>query len=182
MINSQFLAGNTATIVRVSVIVLLSLVFWQIPVNESNASVYNTRDTAFLSVIDTTMHTAYTSDDFMCMAKNIYYEARGESYLGKLAVAQVTINRMHHPMFPKKTCSVVYQPGQFSWVRNTYRINTPYGDSWLESMCVAKQALSGRRINGMESALYFHSIGAKPNWRNVKPIAKIGNHVFYARK
>jgi len=55
-----------------------------------------------------------------CMARNIYYEAGSEPYEGKLAVAQVTMNRANHPSFPKKVCEVVYQrvngTYQFSWV------------------------------------------------------------------
>ena len=50
------------------------------------------------------------SQEAVCLAKNIYFEARGESLAGKLAVAKVTLNRTKHEDFPDSVCKVVYQP------------------------------------------------------------------------
>ena len=80
-----------------------------------------------------------------CMAQNLYYEAAREPYEGKLAVAQVTMNRTRDPEFPKTVCDVVYQKTnttyQFSWVgeKHTQAINKY---EWEESMMVAKRALT----------------------------------------
>jgi len=52
-----------------------------------------------------------------CLAQNVYHEARGESWHGKMAVALVTLNRTEHWRFPKTICKVVYQPGQFTWTQ-----------------------------------------------------------------
>lgn len=114
----------------------------------------------------------------ICLAKNIYYEARGESLPGKLAVAKVTLNRVASPKFPKTVCGVVYQKYQFSWTLNqSYKIYDKA--AWQESLNIARDAMN----NNLEeldkfTALYFHSKHIKPNW-NLKRMAKIGNHIFY---
>ena len=112
-----------------------------------------------------------------CLAKNIYHEARGESLAGKLAVAKVTLNRVGHHHFPDTVCGVVYQPRQFSWTRQP-QLRVKDLKAWQESLHIARDAI----YNGLDevklSALYFHSIKIKPNWKR-KREAKIGSHVFY---
>lgn len=119
------------------------------------------------------------SQEVICLAKNIYWESRGESLAGKLAVAKVTLNRTKHEDFPSTICKVVYQPGQFSW---TAKRNTKIKDTraWQESLEIARDALRTglTELRGF-SALYFHS-GRRPwNWKG-QLVAKIGAHRFYA--
>lgn len=120
----------------------------------------------------------------MCLAKNIYYESATESYEGKLAVAQVTMNRVNNPNFPKTVCDVVYQKinntYQFSWVgmKNT-DIRNKY--AWEESVIIAKKALTETKLHDTiyrTKSLNYHNTSVSPGW-NLKRVAKIGNHIFY---
>ena len=121
-----------------------------------------------------------------CLTKNIYYEAATESYEGKLAVAQVTLNRANDPNFPSTICGVVYQKTlgtcQFSWtcIKNL-AISNKY--AWEESEMVARKALTEPVLHdriARTNAQFYHAVYVNPNW-NGKVVAKIGNHVFYAK-
>jgi len=122
-----------------------------------------------------------------CLAMNIYKEAGSESFEGKVAVAQVTLNRVDHPAFPKEVCSVVYQKNvfmekvvcQFSWFCMPSGKVDPNNQAYKDSYAVAKKVLlEGFRLDGLEEALYYHAIYVSPNWPYPK-LTKIGNHIFY---
>jgi spore germination cell wall hydrolase CwlJ-like protein len=123
-----------------------------------------------------------------CLAKNIYYEAGGEPFEGKVAVAQVTLNRANSSQFPGDICKVVYQKNivyekvlcQFSWVcdRNT-TVKPKHPAAYRESMEVAKKVLlEGFELPGLKDAMYFHGDYINPGWKREK-VAKIGRHIFY---
>jgi len=122
----------------------------------------------------------------LCMAKNIYYEAAMEPYEGKLAVAQVTLNRANSSQFPSTICDVVYQKVnntyQFSWVgEKVSGIKNKY--AWEESLMVAKKALTEHKLHDTiyrTKAMYYHNTSVNPPWK-LKYVAKIGNHLFYTR-
>jgi len=123
-----------------------------------------------------------------CLARNIYHEAGGEPFEGKVAVAQVTINRAESGDFPSDICQVVYQKNivyekvlcQFSWYCSSASINKPMnGPVYTESMEVAKKVLlEGFRLPSIKNALYFHGDYVNPKWGK-QPVAKIGRHIFY---
>lgn len=119
-----------------------------------------------------------------CLAKNIYYEAGSEPYNGKLAVAQVTMNRVKSNQFPRTVCGVVYQKTkgtcQFSWVCQD-NLQPKYGQAWKESLKIAENILINKRsYNVVGGAKYFHATYVNPAWSNTKRIvAQIGNHIFY---
>ncbi|NDF75227.1 MAG: cell wall hydrolase [Betaproteobacteria bacterium] len=115
-----------------------------------------------------------------CLAKNIYYEALGEGLLGKIAVAQVTLNRViHQQEFNKTICGVVYQKDQFSWTSSKHRIIKDY-KQWEEAKYIAIGVLQGKLFLENFEALYFHANYIKPPWRNSKQyITTIGKHIFY---
>lgn len=117
-----------------------------------------------------------------CMAKNLYFEAAKEPFEGKLAVAQVTMNRTNHPNFPKTICEVVYQKGQFSWVDEKRKpITSKY--AWEECMIIAKKALTQTILHDTiykTKSMYFHNNQVNPAW-NLRYVARIGNHLFYTR-
>lgn len=123
-----------------------------------------------------------------CLARNIYYEAGHEPFEGKVAVAQVTINRTESSQFPSDICQVVYQKNivyekvlcQFSWYCDSASIKKPMnGPVYTESMEVAKKVLlEGFRLPSIKNALYFHGDYINPKWGK-KPVAKIGRHIFY---
>ena len=124
-----------------------------------------------------------------CLAQNIYYEAGSESYDGKLAVAQVTVNRAESGKFPDTVCGVVKQKSvlqgrtvcQFSWFCSAKaRVKLPFNsEMYQESLRAARQVLiDGLELEKLKDALYFHANHVNPNWGKVR-VAKIGNHVFY---
>jgi len=142
------------------------------------------RNAKFLSIVDTPDKIRYTEEDMFCMAKNIYHEAGNQSRLGKFAVAQVTINRMKHPLWRDTICGVVFEPYQFSWANNrSIRWTTPRSsEAWRESREIAREALThGFRVKGLEDAVYYHATYVSPNWRNVDRLVRIGAHIFYER-
>ena len=123
-----------------------------------------------------------------CLAKNIYYEAGGEPFEGKVAVAQVTLNRANSSQFPGDICKVVYQKNivyekvlcQFSWVcdRDT-AVKPKNSAAYRESMEVAKKVLlEGFELPGLKDAMYFHGDYINPGWKR-QQVAKIGRHIFY---
>ena len=123
-----------------------------------------------------------------CLARNIYHEAGYEPFEGKVAVAQVTINRAESGEFPSDICGVVYQKNivyqkvlcQFSWYCTAAGSQKPMnGPVYTESMEVAKKVLlEGFRLPDLKNALYFHGDYIQPGWGK-KPVAKIGRHIFY---
>lgn len=123
-----------------------------------------------------------------CLARNIYHEAGYEPFEGKVAVAQVTINRVESGLFPSDICKVVYQKNivyekvlcQFSWYCEQASIKKPMnGPVYTESMEVAKKVLlEGFRLPSVKEALYFHGDYINPGWKREK-VAKIGRHIFY---
>lgn len=124
----------------------------------------------------------YTKTDLFCLAKNIYHESRAESYLGRLAVAQVTINRLHTGRWGKSICAVVMSPYQFSWtLENWQRWTTPKGKHWEESIKLANEVLQGGvRLVYLRDALYFHADYVNPRWnREKEKVIQIGAHIFY---
>jgi spore germination cell wall hydrolase CwlJ-like protein len=122
------------------------------------------------------------------LAKNIYHEARSEPFEGKVAVAQVTMNRAANAGFPNDICRVVYQKNvvyekvicQFSWYCETATKTKPIHQSaYKESYEVAKKVLlEGFRLAGLTDALYYHATYVSPGWKR-QQIAQIGNHIFY---
>ena len=126
------------------------------------------------------------AQQILCMAKNIYYEAAKEPFEGKLAVAQVTMNRANSVQFPKTVCEVVYQKVnhtyQFSWVgERVGPVTNKY--AWEECMIVARKALTESRLHDIiykTNAMYYHNTSVNPPWK-LKYVAKIGNHLFYTR-
>jgi len=123
-----------------------------------------------------------------CMALNIYREAGNEPFEGKVAVAQVTLNRVDHAAFPDTVCDVVYQKTrftervvcQFSWYCDSIHRARPINKaSYSESYEVAKKVLlEGFRLDSVKDALYYHADYVSPNWK-YKKVAKIGTHIFY---
>jgi spore germination cell wall hydrolase CwlJ-like protein len=124
-----------------------------------------------------------------CMAKNIYYEAAGESILGQAAVARVVINRVNHG-FAKTPCGVIYQSFeaagirmcQFSWVCADVPVIDSTHPSYIRAVLLAKEILINNAYRDVipESVLFFHNVLIKPNW-SYQQIKIIGNHLFYSR-
>ena len=123
-----------------------------------------------------------------CLTRNIYWEAASEPFEGKVAVAQVTMNRVESGRFADSVCGVVYQKNviyekvicQFSWYCETGHKTRPvYTPLWRESEEVAKRVLlENFRLPSLKNALYFHAEHVSPGWGKPR-IEKIGRHIFY---
>ena len=126
-----------------------------------------------------------------CLTRNIYWEAAMEPFEGKVAVAQVTLNRVESGRFARDICGVVYQKNvvydrvicQFSWFCDgSSKIRPIHPAHWKEAEEVAKKVLlEGFRLPSMKNALYFHADYVNPRWGKPQ-VAKFGRHIFYAEK
>lgn len=127
--------------------------------------------------------------ELQCLAENIYWESASESFEGKLAVAQVTLNRVNSGKFKSTVCGVVQQKDivngimvcQFSWFCGMARNAIKNRYQWEESLLVARKALTepvAHDILQQQKALYYHATYVKPGW-NKPMVTKIGNHIFY---
>ena len=126
-----------------------------------------------------------------CLTRNIYWEAASEPFEGKVAVAQVTMNRVDSGRFADSVCGVVYQKNvfyekvvcQFSWYcEGTHKTRAVYTPLWRESEEVAKKVLlENFRLPSLKHALYYHADYVNPNWGKPR-IEKIGRHIFYGEK
>jgi spore germination cell wall hydrolase CwlJ-like protein len=114
-----------------------------------------------------------------CLAGAVYFESKGESLAGQLAVARVVLARSKSGRFPSSICGVVYQPSQFSFVRGGKmpRIDTG-GSNWKNAAAISKIALDGSWKSPVEGALFFHARYVSPGWR-LKRMGTIDNHIFY---
>lgn len=116
-----------------------------------------------------------------CLAKAIYFEARGEDWDGMVAVAQVATNRLNSGKFPDTYCKVIHQKDQFSWTKNKPKVNDK--DSWNQALAVAKVTYYvGFPKDITKGALYFHS-GSQPGWaKKFKKTITVNNHKFYKER
>ncbi|AYV47064.1 cell wall hydrolase [Caulobacter flavus] len=127
-----------------------------------------------------------SSRELECLAQAVYYEARGETPSGQAAVAQVVLNRVRHPSFPKSICGVVFQGAsartgcQFSFACDGSMRARPERAAWTRARKVASRALAGTVMSEVGSATHFHTTGVAPNWGpRLMRVAQVGMHVFY---
>ncbi len=125
----------------------------------------------------------------ICLALNVYHEARGEPDAGQVAVAKVTLNRVASPRYPNTICEVVYQKrwdrirrryvGAFSWTEFEVKPSIKNLE-WQQALRVAEAVLNQDQLPELEGALFYHARSIKPSWaRHKKPVARIGRHIFY---
>jgi len=113
-----------------------------------------------------------------CLAKAVYWEAKGEPLSGQLAVAQVVLNRVESGRFGRGICAVVTAPGQFSFMRAGRIPEAPNRAAWQTARAVALLALEGGWGDVVGEATHFHATSVNPRWR-LRRVAAIGNHIFY---
>ncbi len=121
--------------------------------------------------------------DANCLAQAVYYEARGESASGQAAVAQVVLNRVRHPAFPKTVCGVVFQRSaqgcQFSFACNGAMHGGIEPDAWRRAEQVAHRALSGAVMADVGQATQFQAARIGGWASGLLKVAQIGEHVFF---
>ena len=161
----------------------------------------------FLVIPSITTSADEESPEFICLVENIYFESKGESMRGKIAVGVVPLNRLKDSRYPKTICEVVkqgpvreswktrqdpnltadqrqYNPVrhrcQFSWWCDGYKERIKYDENWIDSVRAAKSALTGKYDDLVGEATHYHAVYVTPEWANrLRFIVQIDNHKFY---
>ncbi len=124
-------------------------------------------------------------DAITCLARTIYWEARGENAASMDAVASVVMNRLGHEGFPNTVCAVVRQGNeqgacQFSWWCDGRSDQAKEDESYATAKEIARRALNLQLRDRTGGALYFHHRNVTPNWSTeYRKTAEIGEFVFY---
>lgn len=120
-----------------------------------------------------------------CLSQAVYYEARGETPAGQAAVAQVVLNRVRHPAFPKSVCGVVFQGAQngrgcqFSFACDGSLRQPVDRVAWRRASRIAARAFDGHVMSAVGGATHFHVTSVQPGWTGLMRVAQVGAHVFY---
>jgi hypothetical protein len=125
--------------------------------------------------------------EHQCLARAIYFEARSESEIGRLAVARVILNRVQSPFYPDSICKVVYQNAerrnacQFSFACDGQSDRPRQGKAWQRAKVLASQAIAGEgEVHAFATATHFHADYVTPEWSGAMTrLVKIGRHIFY---
>ena len=110
-----------------------------------------------------------------CLSKVAYFESKGESDKGMLAVIHTTLNRVKDNRFPKTVCGVVYQKSQYSWTK--YNPKVKEQEQYARAERLAKEVVDGKHKDNTQGALYFNSLHQKPS--GTVCTVRIGGHSFY---
>ena len=115
-----------------------------------------------------------------CLAAGIYFESKSEPLAGQLAVGDVIVNRANSGgRFPGSYCGVLFQRGQFSFVRGkSWPSIAKSGKQWRTAVAIAKIVHRDLKDSAVGKALFFHAKRVRPGWR-LKRVASVGNHIFY---
>lgn len=114
-----------------------------------------------------------------CLAVGIYYESKSEPLAGQLAVGHVIANRAKSGRFAPTYCGVLFQRGQFSFVRGkSYPQPARASRQWHNAVAVAKIVDQKMHSSAVPNALFFHAKRVSPRWR-LSRVGSVGNHVFY---
>ena len=147
---------------------------------------------------------SYQDEQIICMAQNIYHEARGDNYAGQLAVADVVLNRVADPRYPDTICGVVKQAKlskwwlergkevpvknqcQFSWYCDGKSDDTSNERAWNQSLAISYSMITTGIYAGVsDGATHYHATYVDPYWASSNQmtlIGPIGDHIFYRRK
>lgn len=135
------------------------------------------------------------AEGLLCLALNVYHEAKNQSLIGQIATAQVVMNRVKDERFPNTICEVVKQGETYSW-KPDYPIkfrcqftwwcdgksDEPDRDSiaWETAVTVAHGVYYGNVYDLVQGATHYHADYVKPSWASSKTyITRIDNHIFY---
>ena len=120
------------------------------------------------------------SRELECLATGIYFESKSEPLAGQLAVGQVIANRANSGgRFPSTYCGVLFQRGQFSFVRGHSLPKVAHSNhQWQTAVAIAKIVDQDLKDSAVGNALFFHARYVAPSW-HLKRVASIGNHIFY---
>jgi len=129
----------------------------------------------------------------VCLALNVYHEARDQSTAGQIAVAQVVINRTNDDRYPNTVCEVVQQGPvykntdlpvrhkcQFSWYCDGKKDYAEDTEALTKALAVASTVIDGQTIDIVDGATHYHAVYVHPDWAKTKvKTVRIDNHIFY---
>ena len=133
-----------------------------------------------------TENATYSDEEVYLTAQLVHHEAHNQAYNGKVAVAEVVLNRVQSSLFPDKVNDVIFQNGQFSSLRRLKNINP----TELE-LRIAYNVLNGSlRVLNDKDVMYFRnpkitsgiSASTKKDWGNLEYATYIGEHAFYSQE
>ena len=184
--SAQNVAGSAASLVQPAVAVTTAPAAASVTVKIASAMA---TEAAWLykggwplaALVDKYATSTQLDEQTNCLATAVYFEARGESVEGQLAVARVVMNRAASGRYPPDWCSVVKQPAQFSFVRHG---EFPYVDTtsyaWQKAEAVAELAASNVVPSVSNDVLWYHADYVAPTWRrSLVEVEQIGAHIFY---
>jgi len=134
------------------------------------------------------------AESLICLALNVYHEAKNQSFMGQVAVAQVVMNRVKDARYPNTVCDVVkqaetykYKPTipiknkcQFSWYCDGKSDKPEEPKAWRDAMHVANGVYNGHIGDFVEGATHYHAYYVNPSWAKVKKyVLRIDDHIFY---
>lgn len=129
----------------------------------------------------------YSAEDFDCLQKNIYFEARNQNSLGMAMIAVVTLQRTKMPEYPSTICGVVYQRWQFSWTAQKHKVNmknATEAQAWHQSEHIARQVLTNANMLDYiyKDVAYYHKTTIHPKWANkMQREFVLQDHIFYSK-
>ena len=148
-----------------------------VAVETSDDTVTAPRPAQLATLVAHTVDAAPTAyGDRECLARAVYFEARGEPLEGQLAVAQVILNRVASGRFADTVCGVIAQRGQFSFDRSRAPADSR---DWRVAKAIAAIAANADWEPMAPRAVSFHATRVSASWTNMKRVSTIGNHVFY---
>ena len=117
----------------------------------------------------------------VCMADNAYYEARGEPFIGQIAVNQVALRRAN--LDPEHVCAEIYRSGQFTWTSDKTR-RKPHGPEWVRARQAARAARlwaeHGVGQDYTKGATHYHATHVRPSWTRCATLTvQIARHKYY---
>ena len=150
----------------------------------------------FIMMLPSKVQAFDENGEAVCLAKNIYFEAGNQPLAGKVAVAQVVLNRMEHSAYGDTVCDVVYQARwrenwkgdmvpirhqcQFSWFCDGKSDEPLDTDTFFESYVIASDVIMGKYPDITEGATHYHSIMVEPYWaETLQETVQIQHHIFY---
>jgi N-acetylmuramoyl-L-alanine amidase len=123
--------------------------------------------------------------DIVCLALNVYHEARNQPFEGQLAVAHVTLNRVEDSLGAASICDVVFRGRDFSWTSDPAKRRVKSVrevTAWETAQRVARMALEDRDADPVGGSTFFHATWVQPDWATAfVRVRQIGDHIFYAR-
>jgi len=136
----------------------------------------------------------FITEAILCLALNVYHEAKNQPLIGQVAVAQVVMNRVYDQRYPNTVCEVVEQGPTYSWkpdfpIRNRCQFSwycdglsdTPTEkDAWDNAIMVANGVYHSNFEDFVEGATHYHAYYVAPEWASAKTyIVRIEDHIFY---